>query len=75
MCIMENNMKPDAYFDSQDIWIFIDQLSESLTIKSEDPLAKITESYKMYILGQREMLDRIIDYLAENQITQLDKER
>jgi len=62
-------MKPDAYFNSQDIWILIDQLSQSLTIKSEDPLAKNTESYKMFILGQREMLDRIMDYLAEHELS------
>lgn len=64
---MSRNWREYEYLDSDNFWCYIDEQSSNLIVKSEDQLATKTESYKMYILGQKDMLDKIADYLHENE--------
>ena len=66
---MSRSWRELEYLYSTDLWSFIDQESEHLDSKMKDPIAKKTTAYKMYILGQKEALDRVATYLHEHEKT------
>jgi len=55
------------YLNAQDLWCKIDELSNELDLQAETAPGNSSESYKMFLMGRREMLQRITDYLYENE--------
>lgn len=60
--------KQNEYLNAMDLWCHIDQLTNDLEIKGQDTIGSTSENYKMFLMGQREMLDKIIEFLHENQM-------
>lgn len=59
--------KEKEYVDAMELWCHIDQLSHELELKGQDQIGATSESYKLFLMGQREMLDKISEFLHENQ--------
>ncbi|CAB4141298.1 hypothetical protein UFOVP410_137 [uncultured Caudovirales phage] len=57
----------NKYLHSLDLWCYIDEQTQKLDLLMEDPIAASTEAYKMFVLGQKEMLSRLVDYLHQNE--------
>lgn len=55
----------------EDLWSLIDDLSNELYRKLDDPLYS-TETARMLLVGHREMLDKIMEGVVE--ISKLEKE-
>jgi hypothetical protein len=55
------------YLNAQDLWVKIDELSAELDQQAESVPGNSSESYKMFLMGRREMLQRITDYLYEHE--------
>ncbi|NBO79998.1 MAG: hypothetical protein EBV42_01915, partial [Actinobacteria bacterium] len=53
--------KEKEYLDAMELWCHIDQLSHDLELKGQDTIGATSENYKMFLMGQREMLDKICD--------------
>lgn len=62
-----SDWKEKQYLYAMDLWCQIDQLSHELDIKAQDTIGATSENYKMFLMGQREMLDKISEFLHENQ--------
>ena len=59
--------KEKEYVEAMELWCQIDQLSHEIEIKGQDQIGATSESYKLFLMGQREMLDKISEFLHENQ--------
>lgn len=57
------------YLSVDNLWEFIDQQSTSLTILGGEDTVESSELCKLLLLGRREMLSIISDYLHNNEIT------
>jgi hypothetical protein len=55
------------YLNAEDLWGKIDELSQQIDQQAEDAPGNSSESYKMFLMGRREMLQRIIDHLYEHE--------
>jgi hypothetical protein len=55
------------YLNAENLWGKIDELSQQIDQQAEDAPGNSSESYKMFLMGRREMLQRIIDYLYEHE--------
>lgn len=57
------------FINIQDFWIMVDETAAEMELKSDDALVKATGPYKMLLLGRREMLDKLIAWAGDNEIT------
>lgn len=55
------------FVNAENLWSRIDELSNELDLQAETAPGNSSESYKMFLMGRREMLQRITDYLYENE--------
>lgn len=55
------------YLNVEDFWCKIDELSQELDVQAQAEPGNKSESYKMLLMGRREMLDTICKYLMENE--------
>lgn len=55
------------FLNAENLWSRIDELSNELDLQAETAPGNSSESYKMFLMGRREMLQRITDYLYENE--------
>ena len=64
---MSRRIDEQRYLCVENLWLQIDQWSNEIDCRSQDAVAKSSESYKMLLMGRREMLEILMDYLSENQ--------
>lgn len=57
------------YLDAENLWFWIDEQSQLNERRYEEYKDQCGENYKLLLMGRREMLDWICDWLHENEIT------
>ena len=55
------------YASAQSLWDLLDEQSRLLELQAQDELVISSESYKMLLLGRREMIEVVRTWLAENE--------
>jgi hypothetical protein len=65
---MSGDWNEAKYVSAQNLWFFIDELANDIDLKTEDKLASSSESYRLLLLGRREMLDRLVEWMNEEEI-------
>lgn len=53
---------------ADDLWSWVDDLSSNIDKWSDDVIAKDSEHYKLVLMGRKEMLDMVMDWLKDNEI-------
>jgi len=66
---MSRHWSERNYIDADSLWSFIDEQSSRLDILSQNDDVESSELCKLLMLGRREMLELICQYLAEYQRT------
>jgi hypothetical protein len=57
------------YCSAENLWFWIDEQSGDIDIKLASYKDSAGDSYKLLLMGRREMLDWICDWLHENETT------
>jgi len=60
-------MSRGRFIDADVLWMQIDEWAHSLQLKSEFDVAQSSECYKMFLLGKKELLDLLCDFVSEEQ--------
>lgn len=47
------------------LWEIIDTLASEIDIRLENPLYSEGESSRMFLIGQRELLDKLIEFVSD----------
>jgi hypothetical protein len=66
---MSRHWKEHKYTSAENLWCWIDEISGGLDLKLTEETSKTGEFYKAFLAGQKELLEKLCDYLHENQIT------
>jgi hypothetical protein len=61
--------KRKKYVSSYDLWEAVELLQESFDLLEDDKLAQSSESYKLLMLGRREMVRFFSDLFLETEIS------
>lgn len=64
---MSRDWKEYNYISADDFWMLIEDISNKLEMKVKSSLGKDSESYKLFLAGQSEMLEQVIDFVHENE--------
>jgi len=66
---MSRDWNEHKYTSTQDLWCWIDEQAHEIDSSFEWVKGHGGESYKLLLMGRKEMLDKIADYLHENETT------
>ena len=64
---MSRDWTEHKYISADDFWMLIDEISNKLELQVQSSLGKKSESYKLFLAGKSEMLERITDFVYENE--------
>jgi len=64
---MSRDWKEYNYISAEDFWMLIDEISNKLELQVQSSLGKKSESYKLFLAGKFEMLEKITDFVYENE--------
>lgn len=57
----------DKYMSIDTLWQIIDTLAVEIIKKQDDPLYTEGESSRMFLVGQRELLDKLIEFASDSE--------
>jgi hypothetical protein len=66
---MSREWHEHKYCSAENLWCWIDEQAQQLEHKVEAAKEAATDSYKLLLMGRREMLDWLADWLHENETT------
>jgi len=64
---MSRNWDEYKYVDADNLWSLFDQMQQEIDMDGEDEIGKTSETFKMFLMGQRSTLKRLIDHVHENE--------
>lgn len=64
---MSRDWNQHKYCNAENLWFWIDEQSQAIDNRLEGYKDVCGESYKLLLMGRREMLDLIGDWLHENE--------
>lgn len=66
---MSRDWNEHKYCNAENLWFWIDEQAQKVEREMEAAKEAASESYKILLMGRREMLDWIGDWLHENETT------
>lgn len=66
---MSRHWKEHKYTSAENLWFWVDEISTRLEDKLSEDTSKTGEFYKAFLAGQKEILEKLCDYLYENEAT------
>lgn len=66
---MSRHWTEKQYISADNFWSFIDQVSSRLELLTQHDSIESSELCKLALLGRREMLDSVCDFVHENETT------
>ena len=66
---MSRHWTAHKYCNAESLWEWIDEQAQAVDHKIESAKEAASESYKLLLMGRREMLDNMMDWLHENETT------
>lgn len=66
---MSRDWNEHKHCNAQDLWCWIDERAQKIEREMEAAKEAASESYKLLLMGRREMLDKLGNWLHENETT------
>lgn len=64
---MSRSWKEHNFISADDFWMTIEEISNKLQLQIESELGNKSDAYKMFLAGKSELLERIIDFVHDNE--------
>lgn len=64
---MSKNWDEYKYIESQKLWQLFDQMQHEIDLDGEDEIGKTSEAFKMFLMGQRQSLKKIVECVHGNE--------
>lgn len=66
---MSRDWHEHKYCNAENLWMWIDERAQQIEREVEAAKEAATESYKLLLMGRKEMLDMVSAWLHENETT------